>query len=183
MIRIDQTRFGLIEVEDDTLIRFPNGVIGFPNETGFVLLERGEGRMVSYLQSVTTPGLAFPVIDGSYFGEYPDPPVETLAKSAGLTEGDYAMMVIVAVRNDTKALEANLLAPLIINVAKRRGAQVVLDPRKYSAQTSLADPIGMAKARMEAMRQARESQDDPEEADPARFERTPSQAPPVVAGP
>ncbi len=181
MIRIEGTRFGLVEVEDEAVIRFPNGVIGFPEETGFVLLERGEERMVAYLQSVATPGLAFPVVDGAYFADYPQPSAETLAKSACIGIEDLAMLVIVAVQPKDKSLEANLLAPLVIDVKSRSGAQVVLDPRKYSAQTSLADPVAAAKARMEAMRKAREGEDDPEEDDPAGFDHTPTTKLPAAA--
>jgi flagellar assembly factor FliW len=181
MIRIEGTRFGLVEVEDETLIRFQNGVIGFPEETGFVLLERGEGRLVGYLQSTITPGLAFPVTDGAYFADYPQPSADRLASSAGIGTDELAILVIVAVEPNSKALEANLLAPLVIDTKTRSGAQVVLDPRKYSAQTSLADPISEAKARMEAVRSAREGDDDPEEEDPARLGLTPTSEIPIVA--
>ena len=44
MIRIEGTRFGLVEVEEEAVIALPNGLVGFPAEDKFVLLERGEGR-------------------------------------------------------------------------------------------------------------------------------------------
>jgi flagellar assembly factor FliW len=181
MIRIEGTRFGLVEVEDDAVIRFPNGVIGFPEESGFVLVERGAERMVAYLQSVNTAALAFPVVDGGYFADYPQPSAEKLAQSAGLGVDELALLVIVAVQPKDKSLEANLLAPLIIEVKSRTGAQVVLDPRKFSASTSLADPVAAAKVRMEAMRKARENKDDSEEDEPVGLDRTPSTKLPVAA--
>lgn len=152
MIRIDGTRFGDIEVEKESVIRFPHGLIGFPDEMEFVLLERGDGRSVAYLQSLTTPRLAFPVTDGEVFGDnYPDPSATKLAALAGIPCEDPAVLVIVAA-NQEKRLEANLLAPIIIDVDTRRGCQCVLDPRKFSAATSLADPIAEAKARVAAIK-------------------------------
>ncbi len=152
MIRIEGTRFGTIEVPDETLIEFANGLVGFPNETAFVLLERGEGRQVGYLQSVNTPKIAFPVTDGSVFPNYPLPDARKLARNSGLDDQDVVVLVIVAANVKTKALEANQLAPLIVDATSRRGVQCVLDSRKFSACASLADPVAVAKARIDAIR-------------------------------
>jgi flagellar assembly factor FliW len=152
MIRIEGTRFGVVEVDDQAVIDFPNGLVGFPQETRFVLLERGVGRPVGYLQSTRTPSLAFPVTDGSFFPGYPDPPLAELARSVGLGDEDLAVLVIVATNSQTRSLEANMLAPLVVDVSTRQGAQVVLDARKYSATASLADPIAAVKARINAIK-------------------------------
>ncbi len=169
MIRIEGTRFGVVEVEADAVIHFPNGLIGFPNATRFALLERGPGRMVGFLQSLDTPTLAFPVTDASAFAGYPQPPADELARGVGLPDTDLAMFVIVAAGNK-RALEGNLLAPLLVDVASRRGAQVVLDPRKYSASTCLSaplgDPLAEVRARMEAIKNR------PPSEPPAESERT-----------
>ena len=162
MLVIEGTRFGRVEVDPRAVIRFPQGVVGFPEATSFVLLEPQEGKMIAYLQSVDTPGLAFPIADGVIFGPaYPQPSVETLAGMHGLGGDDLALMVIVAVNPQSKNLEANLLAPIIVDVGARKGAQVVLDARKFSAQVPLAittpndgsdDPIAEAKRRIAAIR-------------------------------
>lgn len=163
MIRIEGTKFGTIEVDESTLIHFPNGLVGFPAETQFVLLERAGGKLVGYLQSVKTPELAFPVMDGTGFENYPEPSAAVLAASVGLDAADLALLVIVAANPQTKLLQANLLAPILVDVPTRTGAQCVLDPRKFSASHSLADPMAVVKARMEAakQRQAEASGDDP----------------------
>lgn len=167
MMRIEGTRFGAIEVAAESVIRFPNGLVGFPGETEFVLLERTGGKLVGYLQSVRTPSLAFPVMDGAGFDGYPDPPVATLAASVGLETADLALLVIVAANPQTKLLQANLLAPLLVDVVTRHGAQCVLDPRRFSATHVLADPMTIVKARVEAAkRRAAEAEAD-EADDPA----------------
>ncbi|MBM4359839.1 MAG: flagellar assembly protein FliW [Deltaproteobacteria bacterium] len=152
MIRIEGTRFGAVEVDEGTVIEFPNGLVGFPAETRFVLLERSGGKLVGYLQSLATPSLAFPVMDGATFEAYPDPSAEELAGSVGLECADLAVLVIVSVNPQTRFLQANLLAPLLVDVVSRVGAQCVLDPRRFSAAHVLADPIAVAKARIEAAR-------------------------------
>lgn len=134
-MRIEGTRFGCIEVEDSKLIEIPAGLIGFPNDTRFALHEHARSRYIAWLQSVTNPDLAFPVMDGNAFGpDYPQPKPEELARAAGIESEDLAVLVVVVPRAENPRLVANLLAPIIIDVPNRTGAQVVLDPRKYSAR-------------------------------------------------
>lgn len=126
------TRFGSMDVDDGRVITFPSGLIGFLNARSFVLLERGEGSMIAWLQSVDTPTLAFPVIPAEMFGEdYPTPSVRDLARESRIPETDLSVFVIVAAKPGG-GLTANLLAPLIIDAESRRGAQVVLDPNRYA---------------------------------------------------
>ncbi len=158
MIVIEQTRFGTIEIEESRVLNFENGLIGFPEQTRFVLLEPDAGKMVAYLQSLVTPGLAFPVWDAAGYDTYPQPASAVLAKSAGLPAGDYAVLVVVAAKVEAKTLEANLLAPIIVEVESRKCAQVVLDARRFSASHCLvartsSDPLSEAKARMERIQQ------------------------------
>lgn len=151
---IEGTRFGRIEVEDDKLITIRGGLVGFGDDTLFVLHESENSPRIAWLQSVKNPNLAFPVIDGAEFGEdYPSPSATALAEAAGLQTTDLAVLVVVAARPH-RALVANLLAPIIVDVARRQGAQCVLDPRIYSAQHTV-DPISLANAlgRSGALRQ------------------------------
>jgi flagellar assembly factor FliW len=162
MIRIEGTKFGTVEVDESTAIRFPNGLVGFPAENEFVLLERSGGKLVGYLQSLRTPGLAFPIMDAAQFDGFPEPSAAVLAAGAGLPTDDLAVLVIVSVNPQTKLLQANLLAPLLVHIASRVAAQCVLDPRRFSATHTLADPIALAKARMEAAKARLAGGDDEE---------------------
>jgi flagellar assembly factor FliW len=137
-MRITGTRFGEIELEDNKAIVFPRGLIGFPDAKRYVLLQPSAPGRVAWLQSIDTPELAFPVIDGGKFGgTYPDPTPAKLAHEAGLGEAELAVLVVVAA-DKSKKLVANMLAPLVVDMASRSGAQVVLDPKQYSAAAPLS---------------------------------------------
>ncbi len=137
MLTLDGTRFGRVVVSNEAVIRFPGGLVGFAADDAFVLLERGEARRVAYLQSVRSPGTCFPVVDGALFGRgYPSPPAPAVAAKAGLDPSALAILVIVAVR-EGRQLVANLLAPLVIDVPGRIGAQVVLDADSFSVAQPL----------------------------------------------
>ena len=139
MIRLAKTRFGDIEVDDARAVTFPRGLIGFPDARRYVLIEpRGRAR-VAWLQSLDEPELAFPVVDGATLGEaYPQPSPRDLARGAGLGANDLALLVIVAAVGENKSLVANLLAPLVVDLESKTGAQVVLDHRLFSASAPLA---------------------------------------------
>ena len=142
MIRSFKTRFGAMDIDDSKAIHFPTGMIGFPQETLFVLLEGKPGRAVSYLQSLRTPGLAFPVIDGGTIGDgYPQPNPTELASGVGIDTMEPAVLVVVAANGSPPTLFANLLAPIIVDAGERRAAQVVLDPVRYSASSKIAPPV------------------------------------------
>ena len=64
-MKINTKVFGEVEIEDDKIISFPGGIIGFPELTDFALLhdeEKGVGA-IHWLQSIQEPGFAMPVMD------------------------------------------------------------------------------------------------------------------------
>jgi flagellar assembly factor FliW len=141
-MRLEGTRFGSMDVDDGRVITFPSGLIGFLNAKSFVLLERGEGSMIAWLQSIDTPALAFPVVPGEMFGaDYPTPSARDLARENRLPDADLSVFVIVAAKPGGAGLSANLLAPLIIDVESRCGVQVVLDPNRYAVSTAIQHSV------------------------------------------
>jgi flagellar assembly factor FliW len=135
-MKISGTRFGVIEFDETRTITIPRGLVGFSEETRFILLEPGPGRTVAWLQSLITPELAFPVVAGEAFADdYPSPSAAELGRKARLTHAPgnrFSVLVVVASAPTTGRI-ANLLAPIIVNVDTLMAAQVVLDPEMYSA--------------------------------------------------
>jgi len=132
-ITFQSSRFGEITVPSDSLIEFPTGIIGFPNQNRYVMLEHK--APFSWLQSVDDPNLAFVVVDALEFGEGYNiqPPVGD--RNIELTEEDeYAALVIVTFRSDPAFTTANLKAPLFVNVRNRKGVQVIFDDARLSTR-------------------------------------------------
>ncbi len=66
-MKIQSTRFGEIECDEADLIAFPEGVLGFPEDSRYVLLDPDGGASpFKWLQSATSPELAFVVIDAAF---------------------------------------------------------------------------------------------------------------------
>ena len=65
-MKISTKIFGDIEIADDKIITFENGIIGFPDLKKFALLhdeEKGSNAGIRFLQSLEEPGFAMPVMD------------------------------------------------------------------------------------------------------------------------
>lgn len=142
MLNIESQRFGTLELNEDELLFFPAGVIGFPTEQRFALVPHHGSGYIAWLQSVTTPGLAFPVVSAHAFGDrYPDVPVEGAAREAGLDgpEDALAVMVVLCALPNQPAT-VNLLAPIVVNATTRQGAQVILEGTRFSTREFFALP-------------------------------------------
>jgi flagellar assembly factor FliW len=138
-MRIEGTRFGELEIDAARVITLESGLIGFPEETRFVLLMPAKGRSVAWLQSLMTPALAFPVLSGDAIRPaYSALELEGLARNAAIEPDALSVFVIVAARPRERRMVANLLAPIVVDAASQRGAQVVLDAKAYSAATPIA---------------------------------------------
>ena len=141
-MKIESSRFGAIECEETDTIEFKHGVIGFPQEKRFILIQHGETGTIGWLQSAITPEIAFPVVSAhGLMPEYPAVPVSSATEAAGLEGGEdnFAVMVVLSAPEGQPAT-VNLLAPLVVNAATRQGAQVFLDGSRFTTRESFVLP-------------------------------------------
>ena len=139
-MQLNTRLFGEIDVEEEKIIFFEKGIIGFPHCQRFTLIydetEDGKRKNISWLQSIEEPGFALPVIDPLLIKEDYAPQVEhELLKSWGtLTAENTYVLVTVTVPEDVKKLSVNLKAPIVINVEERKADQIIVEdsfPVKY----------------------------------------------------
>lgn len=137
-MQIKTSRFGELDIDPEQAIRFQRGLIGFNEDREFVVVPQGKSGLLAWLQSTETPELAFPVVSAHAFADYPDVPLEPALDNAGL-EGveDIALMVVLSAPQDRPAT-VNLLAPLVVDAATRRGAQLILENSRYTAREIFA---------------------------------------------
>ena len=122
--------FGEVTVDDEKMINFPNGIVGFPELTDFALIhdaEKGNQGGIRWLQSVQEPNFAMPVVDPLVIRTDYNPSVDDeLLKVLG--EGDdLLVLVTITVPSDLKKMSINLKAPLVVNVDTRKAVQVILE--------------------------------------------------------
>lgn len=138
-MRVETTRFGRLEVNDDSIINMTSGLLGFETYKRFCLVKHREGDNFQWLQSVEEPSLAFVVIDPSeYFSHYEvdinDSDVENLCLESA---EDAILLSVVTIRDGGSVVTANLAAPIVINAMNNMGSQVVLRNEHYTTQHAL----------------------------------------------
>lgn len=134
---ISTSRFGQLEVDPERLITFGDGILGFPQQREYGLIQTGEGSGFYWLQSVDTRDLAFVVCDPRLFvADYRVPVKVEELDAIGLKEPDNAQ-VFVIVNKVKDLLTGNFQGPLVVNVASRQARQLVLSDKRYSTRHPL----------------------------------------------
>lgn len=136
-MEIESTRFGRMLVDDDRVLNFPNGLLGFPNHTRFALIQTGEENYFLWLQSIDEPGLAFVVADpATFFKDYDVPVREEAQRDLALTDPSFVQVFVIC-NKVGDWLTGNLLGPLVVNAENRLGIQVVLTEKRWTTRQPL----------------------------------------------
>lgn len=138
-MQISTTRFGTIEVENDRILHFPLGLLGFETLQRFVLIDSDEIEPMRWLQSVDDGSLAFLVVEPQLF--FPDYKAKLTGedkKVLDLTrDEDLAVACLVVIPDNPNDMTVNLLGPLVMNAEKRVGKQLVMHDSGYSPRQRL----------------------------------------------
>ncbi len=123
------TRFGNCDVRADSVLTFPNGILGFPDCHRYVILDHDTDAPFKWLQSLDEPGLAFVILDPATFQpEYNvQAPHEALLEVDGKDDDELILSVLLTIpSNDPTGITANLRGPLLMNPRTRLCKQLIL---------------------------------------------------------
>ncbi|WP_347548336.1 flagellar assembly protein FliW [Pseudalkalibacillus hwajinpoensis] len=129
-MKINTARFGEMDVSEERLMTFANGIPGLEHFTTYCLLpadDKDESPFY-FLQSTEESGLCFFLADP--FSFYPNYEVnldDSTLNQLNIEDPKQALVLaILTVQGSLKDATMNLKAPLIINTAQRTGKQLVL---------------------------------------------------------
>lgn len=127
-MRIETSRFGTVELMEDDIIEFSEGLLGFNDIRKFVLLDDPDDEIFAWLQSCENADIAFPVLEPELFADnYRINLSKNDLASLGLTTMDGTRaFTIITIPEDATQMTANLKAPIVINVKKKQARQIVL---------------------------------------------------------
>ncbi len=153
-MQVKTRHFGEIELDENKIIYFDNGIFGFEDYKEYTLLYDDEGGQrpdISWLQSLDEPALAIPVVNPFIIKPDFNPEVEDeLLKSLGdLTDENIVVLVSVTVPEEIERISANLKAPFIINSDERKGTQVVVENADYEIKYRFYEQLKAYKAAKE----------------------------------
>jgi flagellar assembly factor FliW len=129
---IETRIFGEVTIDDQKIIHFENGIIGFPDLTDFALIydaEKGNDVGIRWMQSIQEPAFAMPVMDPLLVKEDYNPEVEDelLKPLGGLDPDQLLVLVTVTVPKDIKKMTVNLKGPFVINAETRKACQIIIE--------------------------------------------------------
>lgn len=136
---IETRDFGPVEITEDEIIQFPDGIYGFDDSRRFALLDTGSSAGMMHLQCVDSPTPRFIVLDPFMILEdyAPELPADALKKLRADTLEELSLFVIAVIPQDFRSSTVNLKSPIAINFKEHLGMQVILGNRDYSVRFRL----------------------------------------------
>ncbi|HPM80140.1 MAG TPA: flagellar assembly protein FliW [Candidatus Anammoximicrobium sp.] len=124
-MQVKTSRFGTVEIQPEDILLFSRGLIGFESHRHWVLLADSGNSGVAWLQSLTEPGVALPMVSPRRYV----PGYRVLIARNQLTPLELAVLdeafVLVPLGRNEAGLTLNLRGPVIINLNRRIGRQLI----------------------------------------------------------
>jgi flagellar assembly factor FliW len=150
---VNTTRFGQMEVTQEQIVLFPQGLIGFETCRHWVILPDSANADVAWLQSISQGQVALPIMSPRKLVRDYRVNVSRRQLSAVTMHASDRVFVLTVISKTGKTLTTNLRSPLIINMTRRLGCQVVTDdaqplalPLEFSPPMSQPAPAAVRRA-------------------------------------
>jgi flagellar assembly factor FliW len=147
-MQLETTRFGIVEVDENSTIDVPSGVPGFSEMRRVTLLgagampgvpANGDQNAMFWMQDIDDGARAFLCIDP--WMTFPDYDVEIDEKALQIQdENNVCVLALVTVdRTEGKTtMSANLRAPIVIDLGTRRAHQLILSDKAWPLDATFA---------------------------------------------
>jgi len=123
-MQIKTIQFGDLEFDNNLIIKFESGILGFEHLTDYLLI-KVDDDIFYWLNSVQEPEISFPMIGLRLIDEsFPQ-------------EDGHEAFGIVNINPDIYKITVNLKAPVYINQDTKCGCQKILDSDKYPIKYDL----------------------------------------------
>lgn len=138
-IKVHTTNFGELDIPEDKVIEFREGIPGFPHIQKFAILEFENLRPFQYLQALGEPPIALLVVNPfllhpAYRFDISSSDMEDIR--TGRPE-EVTVFAVATIPEDPARATVNLMAPILINETSRCGKQVILLDSQYSVRHPL----------------------------------------------
>lgn len=140
MKKVNTLRFGEIEIDEEKVIHFEDGIPAFEEEHEFIIIPYDDDSPYVFLQSLSTPELAFLMtMPFVFFPDYEFELDDENQEKLGITSQEdmliYTLLTIPG--GKVPEMTANLMAPVVVNSATMQARQIVLDKSRYTTKHRL----------------------------------------------
>jgi len=140
-MKVNTSRFGVVDVADADIVEFSDGLLGFEHLKKFFIVDPADETLIHWLQSAESADVAFPILEPKLFKH--DYKVRLSAnelRSLRIDAGsrkDTLVYCILTIPAEVSSMTANLKAPIVINSASGKARQVVLQENEYSVKFAM----------------------------------------------
>ena len=141
---IKTTHFGEIEILEENILDFEEGILGFEDIHKFGVINSEDPESpFCWIQAIEKPELAFALVDPfAIRKDYDFELNEESVSALGIDEpSQVAVYSIVVVPEDVKRISMNLKAPIIVNTNNKKAAQIILNSEKYTVRHFIMDEL------------------------------------------
>ncbi len=126
-MRIETQRFGTLRFNADELFLFPNGLVGMETLRQWALVSDPDNPSVAWLQSASRGDRAIAMISPRVF--FKDYRVHVTRRDLAVLnmQPGADLFVLTTVSGHVGKLTTNLRAPILLNLDRRLGCQVITD--------------------------------------------------------
>ncbi|MFT8887941.1 flagellar assembly protein FliW [Ethanoligenens sp.] len=134
-MQINTKESGPIEVAEEDLFQFPQGLYGFEGHTHFAVLKdlQNPENPFMWLQSVSERSVCFAVLDAAaLFRDYQPPVPAAIGTLLSINAAEPPRYLVIAnLPQADRQLFLNLKCPVVVNPAARLGVQIILEDERY----------------------------------------------------
>ncbi len=164
-MKVNTSRFGVVEVADTDIVEFSEGLLGFEHLKRFCIVDPADETLILWLQSADNAEVAFPILEPKLFkGDYKvrlsANELRTL-RIDSTNKKDTLVYCILTIPAEVSAMTANLKAPIVINSSSRQARQVVLQENEYSVKFAMYKELLAVMISSGAMNQKVASAEEP----------------------
>jgi flagellar assembly factor FliW len=142
-MQLETLRFGLVDIDEEKLITFDDGIPGLDNYKKYALLQFEESYPIIWLQSVDEGGICLPVLDTfavltGYVFDIDDEDVKALELNG---PEDLHVVSVLVIPDEMQRMTVNLAAPIIINTVTGKAKQILLNGTDYNVRAPVFQDI------------------------------------------
>lgn len=131
---LETERWGTLDIDNNDVLYFERGIPGFEGMNRFAIFESEDIQPFKWLISTENPDLGFVIVPPQLFYPNYNPKLyeSDLEELRVDQSNNLALFVIVTLTANPLNSTANLQGPLLINLTKRIGKQIVVADEEYS---------------------------------------------------
>jgi flagellar assembly factor FliW len=142
-VNINTVRFGEIEIAEEKVLNFEDGLPGFDNCFRFTIISSEETDPFLWLQSLEEPDVALAVINPfRLFPDYAPVVNETdLAKIGNPSDEDILALTVAVIPVKYENMTTNLISPILINLKSNQARQIIMENSNYQVKQPIFEEV------------------------------------------